>query len=318
MKNPFRSALMLAVAATAVILCGSIAHAGVNSDTIGIKFGVEYPPKAFSIMNAGDIAGVSGFQTGNWNNGFRDSRTLFLATHDFENSQSNLGLINGLVRDTNGAATTTNAVAEWSAEGTWASSGMDHGDLEENNNFAGTNAFPSPDRKLMLGYLDHNSGGLAFHTNWINITGLDPAFAASYSVIVYELPSVSGRGGTYTVNGKSQTGTGGDPGSGTNGPAYVQDPGDGTGPGNYLLFKGVSGTTCKIRARNDNLVNPTGTRAVINAVELVSTPGGDGARANPPARPLQDGPGRFPLELGGLGTLAVVLGCGWLLKRRFS
>jgi hypothetical protein len=312
MKNSFRSALILAVAATAMILCSSIAHAGVTTDTIGIKFGVNFPPKDFSIMQPGDIAGVPGFQTGNWNNAFGIS---FSTTHDNQNEYANLGVLTGLVRDTNGVASTTSATARWSAEGTWSSSG----DGGENNNFAGTNAFPSPDRKLMLGYLDHNSGGPPFHTNRVDITGLDPAFAANYSVIIYELgDGHGGRGGTYTVNGKSQVSTAGDTDSGTAGPTYVLDPGDNSAQGNYLLFKNVTGTTCKIRARNDNFVNPVGFRAVINAVELVSTPGGDGARANPRARPLQDGPGRFPLELGGLGTLAVVLGCGWLLKRRFS
>jgi hypothetical protein len=307
MNKPLRTRVL---AAAAVIVFCSSARAGVNSDTIGIKFGVNFPPKDFSMMNPGDVAGVSGVETANWNNAVPVARPV--PTHDNQNTSANLGTLSNLVRDTNGAATTTSASVTWSAEATWASSG----NSEENNNFPGDNFNPSPNRKLMLGYLDHNSGnsptGGAQHTNRVTITGL-PADMATYDVIVYELGGVGGgRGGTYTVNGVAKLGTSGDAATSTNGPTFVQDPGDGSGQGNYLRWTGLTGSTVKIRARNDSF------RAVINAVEIIKTSGQ--ARAQPPVWPLQTEPRPHSLPLGasGLGMVAALLGCGWYMRRCLS
>jgi hypothetical protein len=306
MNKPFRFRVLMTAAAMAVIVFGTIGRAGVNSDTIGIKFGVNFPPKDHSVMNPADVAGVPGVETANWNNAV--PVPLALPTHDNQNPSANLGTLNNLVRDTNGAATTTSASVTWSAEATWASSG----NSEENNTFPGDNFNPSPNRKLMLGYLDHNSGnsptGGAQHTNRVTITGL-PADIAGYDVIVYELGGVGGgRGGTYTVNGVAKLGTSGDAATSTNG-TFVQDPGDGSGQGNYLRWTGLSGSTVKIRARNDNF------RAVINAVEIIKTSGQ--ARANPPVSPLhiEPGPHSLPLGASGLGMVAALLSCGWYMRR---
>src|SRR5262249_51181572 len=128
-------------AVTAMIVFGSIARAGVNSDTIGIKFGVNYPPKVYSMMNPGDVAGVPGVETANWNNAVPIA--LPLTTHDNQDQRANLGTLNNLVRDTNGTATTTTASVTWSAEGTWASAGNNQ-TFQGNNNFPGDNLNASP------------------------------------------------------------------------------------------------------------------------------------------------------------------------------
>jgi len=118
----------------------------------------------------------------------------------------------------------------------------------------------------MLGYLDQETGGQAHAVTRIDITGLPDDMALGFKVIIYEIGGTGSRGGTYTVNGMSQTGTSGDAVNGSNGPTFVLDPGDGSAPGNYLLFTGLSGSTVRIRARNDN------SRAVINGIEIVKTP----------------------------------------------
>src|SRR5207245_9277144 len=112
-----------------------------------------------------------------------------------------------LIQNTTVVATTTGASVSWSAERTWASSGFS----EENNNFPGDNANPSPNRKLMLGTMDMQAGNGPpntdlVHSNRVNITGLPDDMATGYDVIIYTLGGVgSGRGGTYTVNGVVQT-----------------------------------------------------------------------------------------------------------------
>jgi hypothetical protein len=263
----------MAVTATAMSVFGSLAQAGVTSDTIGIKFGVNSPPDfGGSMMNPDDIAGVPGVETGNWNNAvpivpLNLDVNVLDSVNEYRPGFPNLGTLSNLVRDTNGVATTTGASVSWSAERTWSSSGFS----EENNNFPGDNVSPSPNRKLMLGTLDMQAGNgppntERVHTNRVTITGLPDDMAAGYDVIIYTLGGVgSGRGGTYTVNGVVQQHLVGDIASGTAGPTFVKGPGDGSAQGNYLRFTGLSGPTVKIRARNDNY------RAHINAVEIIKT-----------------------------------------------
>ena len=288
MNKLLRSLLIMAVAATAMSIVGSIAQAGETSDTIGIKFGGNAPPATGgSMMNPDDIAGVPGVETKNWNNAVPLVPLVLdlnvgADANEYRVGFANLGTLSNLVRDTNGVATTTSASVSWSAERTWSSSTFDTAPAE-NNNFPGDNTNPSPNRKLMLGTLDMQAGNGPpntdrVHTNRITITGLPDDMAGGYDVIIYILGGVGGgRGGTYTVNGVTQLSLSGDIALGTAGPDFVKGPGDGSATGNYLRFTGLSGPTVKIRVRNESFTPSGGSlmggyRAHVNAVEIIKTP----------------------------------------------
>jgi hypothetical protein len=276
MNKLLRSLIIMAVAATAMSVFGSITRAGETSDTIAIKFGGNAPPDfGGSMMKPDDIAGVPGVETKNWNNAVPLVPLVLdlnvgADANEYRVGFANLGTLSNLARDTNGVATTTGASVSWSAERTWSSSSFDTAPAE-NNNFPGDNSNPSPNRKLMLGTLDMQAGNgppntERVHTNRVTITGLPDDMATGYDVIIYILGGVgNGRGGTYTVNGVTQLSLSGDIASGTAGPTFVKGPGDGSAKGNYLRFTGLSGSTVKIRVRNDNY------RAHINAVEIIKT-----------------------------------------------
>jgi hypothetical protein len=288
MNMPLRNLIIMAVAATAMSIVGSIARAGETSDTIAIKFGGNAPP-AFggSMMNPDDLAGVPGVETKNWNNAVPIAPpvldlTVSADANEYRAGFANLGTLSSLVRDTNGVATTTGASVSWSAERTWCSSSFDTAPAE-NNNFPGDNTNPSPNRKLMLGTLDMQAGNGPpntdrVHTNRVTITGLPDDMATGYDVIIYILGGVgNGRGGTYTVNGVKQLSLSGDIALGTAGPDFVKGPGDGSATGNYLRFTGLSGPTVKIRVSNESFTPSGGSpmggyRGHLNAVEIIKMP----------------------------------------------
>src|SRR5438094_9342763 len=119
MKKCLTSMLVAGVAVLAVLAAVPLAQAGVNSDTISIKFAAD-EPTAFGggTLDSADVAGAPGYTSANWTN-------EFMAT----------GADSNLIRDTNGAVVITNADVTWSSNNTWASEGK--GEPEYNNWFTG-------------------------------------------------------------------------------------------------------------------------------------------------------------------------------------
>ena len=237
MKKQLVCTLIL-VGALAAMLMAPRFEASVKGDTIGINFGANEPSGGGSALDPAAIAGVPGVESANWNNAFLE-----------------FGEIDNLVRDTQSTPTTTDASVTWFTTNTWCNLGCGG---EFNNNFKGE------DRTVMTGYLDQNADDVTIR---VRISNLPGDMAASYDVYVYMLGGVPDRGGDYTVNGVTKSGTVG--GVGFNGPDYVEDPGqDHSTRGNYLLFRGLSGSTVDISALNTFGETP---RAPINAVEIVNT-----------------------------------------------
>src|SRR5690349_25069000 len=88
MENRLACRLLLTMAVTAAALCGSVAQASVNGDTISIAFGRDEPSGTPGCMlDPTDVAGAPGYASANWNNTVGGANTLA-----------------GLVRDTNGVA----------------------------------------------------------------------------------------------------------------------------------------------------------------------------------------------------------------------
>src|SRR6266849_3512285 len=113
MKRRLLSTLSAGIALVVVLLAMPIAHAGDNSDTISIHFAANEPTqKGGSKLAPTDEAGV--VPSANWNN-----------------TTTRAGYVPGIVRDTNGVATTTSATVLFEASTTFASTGKG----EENNNF---------------------------------------------------------------------------------------------------------------------------------------------------------------------------------------
>jgi hypothetical protein len=257
MERSLGPRLVLAMAVIAAAVCGSVAQASVNGDSISVAFARDEPPGTPGCMLAPtDVAGAAGYASANWNNTVGGADTL-----------------PGLVRDTNGVATTTTASVTWQSIGTWSTESFPPGRSEFNNSFTGA------DETLMTGYLDTTSlagGGLTT----ITITGLPADMAAGYSVVIYTLGGVVNRPADYFVNDAAMA----NPkhlvpgGASTykhmyNG-SYVQalgtDPDFGTTGltddfGNYVVFTGMNGDAT-IMAQPQNF------RAVINAVQIVKNP----------------------------------------------
>ena len=247
------------IAIVAMLAAAPFIRAGTNSDSISIHFGAEQPASlGGSMLAATDVAGV--VPSANWNN---------TTTHG--------GVLAGLVRDTNGVATTTNATVVWEAWATFSSLGNG----ESNNNFDPSTA----DYTLMLGYLDPQKGAPAGGTmddpapTIVLITHLPSDMAAgTYDVYLYGLGGRSNRGGQYTVNsaGPLYLVAGGDtdngPDTGLNGyvPAKGDDPAYGPNDfGNYLLFPGQTGSAITITATNYFSGFDSHPRAPLNAVQIV-------------------------------------------------
>lgn len=106
-----------------------------------------------------------------------------VAQANWNNGAGNTGTLTGLV-DSTGAATGVNA--SWNATGTFGAA----------NNEDHTDQFTGADGTLMDGYLDNYGGNVGTIT-------LSDLNASSFTVIVYDLESVNGRGGSITVNGQT-------------------------------------------------------------------------------------------------------------------
>jgi hypothetical protein len=228
--------LVLALVAAA---CAT-STASAQTPILGLKFAADDPDAATSSLAPTDIAGV--VPTVNWNN-------LTGATGTD---------VGGLVYNSGGAAVPSSATVTWASNNTWRST-------------TGNNAFPEgPNRKLMAGYLDTldtTAGGIT-----ITVTGLDAAIRApAYDVYVYFLgDSGANRGGGYTLNDGLRTEL--KYGSTMAMPtAFVEDPGtdaDNSIDGNYLRFRGFIGSSFTLTS-DTTLTTPNGTRAPINAIEIV-------------------------------------------------
>jgi hypothetical protein len=255
MQRAFRWTLVMAMVVTGLAVCASLAQASVNGDTISIAFARDEPPNTPGCMLAPtDVAGLPTSASANW-----------------VNEVGNAGLDTNLTRDKNGVATTTSAMVSWSSNNTWATEARD-------DNFF--NLFMGADETLMTGYLDSNdiNGG-----NWpsISVTGLPADIAAGYSVVIYTLSPVVGRGGLYFVNDPNMA----NPkyvvvGGNTyykhpyGGPNYVAAAG--TDPdlgatgltddfGNCVVFTGLTGDLTITTM-------PMTFRVVINAIQIVKNP----------------------------------------------
>lgn len=248
MKMRFISSVVVGLAMVSVLAAIPKATAGVNSDTISVKFAAD-EPKEFggALLDSSDVAGAPGYTSANWTNEFGAA-----------------GMDSNLTRDTNGVVAISNADVTWSCAGTWATEGKG----EFNNCFTGA------DETLLMGYLDTSDLGGG---NFIDVTidNLPADMAAGYSVVLYTLGGVVNRPAEYTVNGVVKDVI---PGGNTNfrhpysGPTWVQaqgtDPGftDAADYGNFVVFDNLTGSTVTIHAEPRNF------RAVLNAVQVVKNP----------------------------------------------
>jgi hypothetical protein len=215
--------------------------------TIGLSFGADATTNA--TLAALDVAGVPAVAQANWNNinGASGTTTnVIVADTDFE------------------TATNTAVTVTFSSANTWASTGKG----EENNAFTGA------DRTLTTGYLDTGAPS----TTDVTITNIPSQLtSAGYSVYIYAMGGVGGRGGAYRILEAGTTNVLEDyvrAQSPTNAPAYIQVP-IGTnattyGVGNYLLFTGLTNSAITVEGTTDHGFGFGGThRAPINAIQLV-------------------------------------------------
>ena len=149
-----------------------------SGPSIAINFGTEFGEEPNAVLGA---AGV--LRTENWNNVV---------------GPMSEGPV-GLVADVNGVSPPISTTVEWSTYNTWASEGLQGdppGSVDEPNDAPAG----SPDRALMLGYLD---GDENISRN-VNIEGLGPEFTGpGYDLYVYILGDNQNveRGGGYAISG---------------------------------------------------------------------------------------------------------------------
>lgn len=193
--------------------------------SVGINFGADEPNAQATAVVEG-AAGVVGSKI--WNN-----------------TEFQTGDADGLLLDVNGASQASSVRVDWTSNNTWSSAGRG----EENNSAPEGN-----DRNLMLGYLDTTDTSITE----VNVTGLPPAIASGFDVIVYVQGGVNGRGGTYTVTA----------GAKTDSLEYVQDAafdGSYVEGSNYLFFSGLSGSDLRLEAQATTTAL---LRAPVNGIEI--------------------------------------------------
>jgi hypothetical protein len=161
-----------------------------------------------------------------------------LGTINWNNVDGAAGSASDLVADVAGASTPSAVSVEWSSPNTWSSTGRG----EENNTGSGDNG------NLMTGYIDTN----ATDPNSVIVGGLPED--AAYDVIVYTKGGVNGRGGDYAIGDQviSHLDTAAFDGN------FVYGS-----EGDYIVFKGVSGSSFTLTG------TPINVRAPINAIEVV-------------------------------------------------
>lgn len=211
--------------------------------SIGLSFGADEYPAApgAGTLNSNTAAGV--FPQAQWNNLNGANGSAF-----------------GLISDNRGSSLATSVSVMWSCPNTWSTTGRG----EENNGFAtGTG-----DRTLMTGYLD--TSDIEAGASRVTVSGLGPEFTGpGYSVIVYALGGVAGRGGAYSIGSVTNFGT-----CPSNLSTFVLDAGvDHTDTGNYLTFSGLHDANFTLTANATAGVGFGAVRrAPVNAIQIISSP----------------------------------------------
>lgn len=124
------------------------------------------------------------------------------------------------------------------------------------------------DTRMMKGYLDPYT---AAAPATVTVTSLPSAFSAAYDVYVYTYGPLDGgtRASTYTIGSKSvtisQTGA-----SASKFTTYMLAPAGGSG--NYVLFRGVTGTSFTLTAA-PGAATDTSTRSPVNGIQIVAPSG---------------------------------------------
>jgi hypothetical protein len=212
----------------------------VSAQSLGLNFGADDPDANTSALLPTDVAGV--VPQANWNNldGDTGSNPAPLVYHSAA-----------------GTAVPSTVDVNWSTSNTWRSG--------TNNQFANPGDFI-----LMSGYLDID---VIPQLITVNVAEIDAELRTpSYDVYVYFLgDSTANRGGGYTL-----TPAGGSPivkyGSTMAAPTmHVEDLGtdiNNSMDGTFLRFTDVTAPSFTLVA-DQALTNPDGTRAPINAVQIV-------------------------------------------------
>lgn len=155
--------------------------------------------------------------------------------------------------DESGSSAGSSATVTWESNNTWSSTGKG----EENNT-----ADAGDSRNLMSGYLDTNASDTIF-------VQVDDVPYEVYTVYVYMKGGVIGRGGDYQISCQVQ---------------YHQDDAAFSGEfvegasGDYVVFENITGSSLRVES------TPVVTRAPINGIEIVETPGVV-VPSDPPATP---------------------------------
>ncbi len=239
---PSRVTKLLASASLVSTLAVSTARAHTTGTSLSLNFAATDPDFATSGLASGESAGA--IPSSNWNN-----------------LTNAAGSLSSLFADSSGVKVSTPVTVNWSSPNTWRS--------------GANNGFPAgPNRKLMSGYLD--TGNTAATGVFIAVSNLPPSFTdQGYEVYVYlSRAATDNSGGAYTIT--NQTGIIRKYGSTLpTATSFVEDPGtdlDNSQDGSYLRFTGLSGNWFTLKT-DTTLTTPNGTRAPVNALEIVALPG---------------------------------------------
>ena len=165
-----------------------------------------------------------------------------LGTVNWNNMEGATGADMPLQADESGSASDSGATVSWESPNTWSSTGKGE---EFNDADAGN------DRNLMSGYNDTNGSD----TSWVEVSGVPYDV---YTVYLYTKGGVINRSGFYQIDCNVQHHLDAAPFSGT----FVEGA-----SGDYLVFENVNGSSFRVEHTPDN------TRAPLNAIEIVETPG---------------------------------------------
>jgi hypothetical protein len=121
----------------------------------------------------------------------------------------------------------------------------------------------------MSGYLDQDTNHPL--TTYIQITDIPDDLAAGYDVVIYTLTTIPNFGGEYTVNGSAPVFVLAGGNGVYNGPNFHEvigdDPDFGERDwGNYVVFRGLTGSTVTITATNE-----FGGKAPVNGIQIATS-----------------------------------------------